>query len=371
MTQSDHGVVDLGGPVLVIGTGLIGTSAALALRRRGVPVLLEDVDPIQLWTAEQLGAGHRWSPDADGPEPALVVVAVPPRHAAEIIASACERFPRATITDVTSVKERVLHDAAELGADIRRVVGGHPMAGREVSGAVGARADLMDGRWWILTPGPATEAARLDQVRQMVRACGALVVDMTAAEHDRAVALVSHAPQVMSSVLAEQLVGARAEYVQIAGQGLRDMTRIAGSDSALWTDILSANAGPVAEVVAAVMDGLGSALTDLRQVAEGDTEGKAGLTRVLTRGASGRKRIPGKHGAAALAYAEVAVLIADRPGELARLFVAAGEAGINLEDVRIEHVLGRPSGLVELSVQPEAAEGLAAALLDRGFDVRV
>lgn len=374
--------VPVQGPILVVGAGLIGTSVALALRRAGVEVLLDDLDPIGLQTAINMGAGRPWPEDehvtptgrascvARQDPPGIVLIAVPPGSAPECIAAACSRFPDATITDVSSVKASVLDDASRLGSDMTRVVGGHPMAGREVSGAAGARADLLDDRWWILTAGPTTEPDRVDAVRRLVRTCGAVPVDMSPPEHDRAVALVSHAPQVLSSALAGELLQARPEYVRIAGQGLRDMTRIAGSDSRLWTEILAANAGPVAEVLSGLIERLAGALADLQAVAAGEAGAVDGVTQVLAAGSAGRALIPGKHGAAPLDYAEVAVMVADRPGELARLFVAAGDAGVNLEDVRIEHVLGRPSGLVELSVQPSAADSLISALRERGFDVR-
>lgn len=368
MTDVDAGSTAVSGPILIIGTGLIGASIGLALRRAGVSVGLEDIDELQQATAEQIGAGARWAVGSQ--DPSIVVVAVPPRSAGSTMADACRRFPHATVTDVTSVKAMVLDQAQQAGADMTRVVGGHPMAGREVSGAAGARADLVDARWWILTPQSRAEPARLAQVRSLVQTCGAYPVEMTPQEHDRAVALISHAPQVLSTVLAAQLNAAHAEYVQIAGQGLRDMTRIAGSDGALWTEILAANAGPVAEVVQQVVAHLDRFLSDLRAVEQGDSDAVAGLTRELLAGAAGRARIPGKHGAAALDYAQVAVMVADRPGELARLFLAVGQAGINLEDVHIEHVLGRPSGLVELAVRPEVQADLIEALRMRDFDVR-
>lgn len=359
--------IAVAGPVLIIGTGLIGTSIALSLRRAGVEVLLEDTDPEQVATAESMGAGR---PLAVDERPTVVVVAVPPRWAPSVIASASARFAGATVTDVTSVKDGVLVQAQALGADMARVVGGHPMAGREVSGAAGARADLMDDRWWILTPTPQTGAAHLEVVRQLAATCGAYLMQMSPQEHDQAVALVSHAPQVVASSLAAQLVGAREDFVRICGQGLRDTTRIAGSDSSLWTDILAANARPVAEVLAGVIQTLSETLQGLDAAGRGVPDGSSAVTRTLESGAAGRARIPGKHGADALEFAVVAVMVADRPGELARLFVAAGEADINLEDVRIEHVLGRPSGLVELSVRHESAEPLSSALRERGFDVR-
>lgn len=352
------------GSVLIVGTGLIGTSIGLALRRVGVEVLLDDVMPGQAIVARELGAGALVAADS---HPQLVVVSVPPRFAAETLARVSQEYPEAVITDVTSVKAVVLRQALELGADPGRLVGGHPMAGREVSGATAARVDLLDDRLWIVTPGEALPANVL-VVMALVSACGALPVVMTPEEHDRAVALVSHAPQLLSSVLAGQLVGADEAHVRVAGQGLRDMTRIAASDDQLWTDILSTNAGPVAEVLDSIIASLVFARESLADV-EGDRESTR-LTDVLREGAVGQLRIPGKHGGAAASYECVAVMLADSPGELARLFAAAGDEGINTEDVRIEHILGRPSGLVEVFVSPDRGEALRVALRARGFDVR-
>ncbi len=352
------------GPVLIVGTGLIGTSIGLSLRRAGVDVLLDDLVPGQAIVARELGAGQLVD---EGAKPEIVVVSVPPRHAASTIARVSRAYPDAVITDVTSVKSAVLREAIDLGADARRLVGGHPMAGREVSGATAARVDLLDDRLWILTPGDSS-AESLRLVQQLVTACGALAVEMSPEEHDRAVALVSHAPQVLSSVLAGQLVTADEAYVRVAGQGLRDMTRIAASDDQLWTDILSTNAGPVAEVLTSLIDALTVAREGLRAVSEGRSEST--ISEVLVTGADGQRRIPGKHGGAAASYESVAVVLADAPGELARLFAAAGDEGINTEDVRIEHILGRPSGLVEVFVSPDRGEALRSALRARGFDVR-
>ncbi len=357
------------GPVLVVGTGLIGASIGLALRRAGVEVLLQDADHGQLATAVSMGAGKAL---VDLPESntKLVVVAVPPRFAAQMLAQASVDFPQAVITDVTSVKSNILKQAVSLGADVTRLVGGHPMAGREVSGAAAARKDLFDDRLWIITSAPESSAAAQSVVQQLALTCGAIPVTMTMDEHDQAVALVSHAPQVVSSALAAQLLPAQEQHIAVAGQGLRDMTRIAGSDSALWVDILSENAGPVAEVIGGVIAELQEVLHALQELADGDVDHSEILDATLRAGAKGRARIPGRHGNAEKPFTEVAVLIEDKPGELARLFVAAGEAGINLEDVRIEHVLGKPSGLVELSVQPTAAQNLIQALVSRDFDVK-
>lgn len=368
MTRTDGTLIE--GSVLVIGTGLIGTSVALSLRRSGVEVLLEDIDNANLELAEEVGAGRRFT---GGDTPRIVVIAVPPRHAAKAIASASTRFPSATLTDVTSVKGSVINDAVGLGADPERLVGGHPMAGREVSGAAGARGDLLDDRLWVVTPLATSGIEHVRQVHRLISACGAYPVEMTLEDHDAAVALVSHAPQVLSSVLAGHLTTAADDYVRIAGTGLRDMTRIAGSNAQMWSDILVVNAGPVAEVIQQIADELQATATALRAIAD-EPSSEAPIARVeqvLAGGNAGQMRIPGKHGAAPSAYREVSVMLADRPGELGRLFGTVGEADVNLEDVRIEHVLGRPSGLVALFVQPSVGDALVDALRERDFDVRI
>jgi len=166
-----------------------------------------------------------------------------------------------------------------------------------------------------------------------------------------------------------------ADALGLAGQGLRDVTRIAAGDSALWTQILTANAGPVAQVVAAVAEDLAAAARELAdQVGPQDAgerdpreQSVAGL---LDRGRAGVSRIPGKHGGQPRNFRLVQVVIADRPGELARLFNAAGAAGVNIEDVRLEHSPGLPVGVAELSIRPDQAGTLLDAMEAGGWPVR-
>lgn len=359
----EHRREPVDGPVLVLGTGLIGTSVALALRRAGVEVVLEDASAIALQEAVYRGAGAVLGDQ----QPTLVVVAVPPDAAAQSLAQSSMRFTDATITDTTSVKGHILDTAVVLGADPARLVGGHPMAGREVSGPAAARADLLDDRLWIVTPSGHEEEEHLARVLRLIDTCGASVTSMDAAEHDAAVALVSHAPQVLASTLASVLVDEPAERIGIAGQGMADTTRIAASNADLWAQILRANARPVAGVLRRLVDRLEVAATSLEA---GDHSDLTPVIDILEQGRQGQSRLPGKHGSVATSYAVVPVMVEDKPGELARLFVAAGALEINLEDVRIEHVLGRPSGLVDLFVRSDAEQALKEGLVQAGFDVR-
>ena len=219
--------------------------------------------------------------------------------------------------------------------------------------------------------------------------CGADEVVADPARHDDAVALVSHAPQLVASLMAARLVQADSDLVALAGQGIRDVTRIAASDAGLWTEILSGNAGrvlPVLDALAADLEAVRSARSARRslcsrtlgeplslvwsgkrssrqsETATCRSAAASVLTDLLERGGRGRARLPGKHGASQTAYTAVQVIVSDQPGELARLFAAADRAGVNVEDVTIEHAAGHPVGVVELMVQPDRAAILAEAL---------
>ncbi|MFE2378196.1 prephenate dehydrogenase [Streptomyces sp. NPDC059398] len=356
---------------LVIGTGLVGTSAALVLAARGVTVHLVDHDEAQARTAASLGAG------TDAPlegRADLAIVAVPPAHVAATLADAIGRGAARAYLDVASVKSGPRRELEALGCDLAQYIGTHPMAGKERSGPLAATADLFEGRPWVLTPTRDTETEVLNLALELVALCRAVPVVMDAEAHDRAVAMVSHTPQLISSMVAARLEQADETVVRLCGQGIRDVTRIAASDPRMWVEILSANPGPVADVLTGVADDLDETVRALRALQSADDEkrhtGVTGIESVLKRGNAGRARVPGKHGAAPAAYEVVAVLISDQPGELARIFADAGRAGVNIEDVRIEHATGQQAGLVQLMVEPSAAPALAASLQEHGWSLR-
>lgn len=359
------------GTVKVVGTGLLGASVGLGLVGTGATVTLADPSPTALALARDLGAGRVAVP---GDCPDLIVVAAPPDVTAAVVATELAAHPDATVTDVASVKAGVARELTALGADLHRYVGGHPMAGRERSGPVAARGDLFLGRPWVVCPTPKSEPARIETVQRLAQALGAVPVTMNAPEHDAAVALVSHLPQVAASLVAARLRRAPDESVALAGQGVRDVTRIAGSDPVLWAQILSANAEPVAGLLRQLRSDLDGVIEALGALAEEDgvgqvTGARGVVARLVADGNAGRDRIPGKHGGLPARYAVLTVVIPDRPGALARLFADIETAGINVEELALEHAPGRAVGLLEVSVLPAAGEPLVSALTAAGWHV--
>jgi prephenate dehydrogenase len=347
------------GPVLVVGAGLLGTSVGLALRARGVDVLLADVVEENVRTASGLGAGR--PPPADA-SPRLVVVAVPPDHLAEAIVAALSTTS-AVVTDVGSVKGAPLAAVAEQvePATLERYVGSHPMAGSERSGPLAASSVLFDGRPWAIAPHATSSAEAVRVVTALVEACGGTPFTFTPEDHDEAVARTSHLPHVLAALAAGRLVEAPPQHLALSGQGVRDVTRIAAGDPLLWEQILTANTTALTALLRDVQDELDGVVRAL------ESGSRPALHAILGRGVAGTSVIPGKHGGPAVAETGVFVVVPDHPGELARLFSDVGETGVNVEDVRIDHDPGRPVGLAELTVAADRAEHLVEALAARGW----
>ena len=355
------------GRVLVAGTGLIGTSIALALRAKGADVWLSDADEATAKLAADLGAGIVVPDLRDAKGIAdVAVLAMPPAVVGEMLGHAQECAVAEWYTDVASVKALPVAQARELGCDLETYVPSHPLAGRERHGPAAAQADLFLGRTWALCPLPETSADAVAAVTSLAVACGAVPVTTDPETHDRWVALVSHAPHLVAVAMAARLAPSSvpADALGLAGQGLRDVTRIAAGDSALWTQILTANAGPVAEVVAAVAEDLAAAARELAE--PGQATWPACSTGAGPGSPASRASTAGSRGISAV----VQVVIADRPGELARLFNAAGAAGVNIEDIRLEHSPGLPVGVAELSIRPDQAGTLLDAMEAGGWPVR-
>ncbi len=356
--------------MLVLGSGLLGASIGMGLRSRGVDVVLSDPSPSAQAVAVDIGAGRALD-GAEALAPELIVVAAPPDVSAAVVAGALADYPDAVVVDIASVKVSILAELrALLGADsplLGRYVGTHPMAGRERSGPVAARGELFSSMPWVLCPSLDATPAAIKAAHSLAIDLGAVVFTFTPEEHDEAVALVSHLPQVMSSLVASRLQETPAHALSLAGNGLRDVTRIAASDPSLWVQILGANADKLVKIMYGVREDLDRLINTLE--APTAPGARLDLAQLMAEGNAGQSRIPGKHGGPAQSYAWLTVLVDDRPGQIALLLTEIGEIGVNVEDLRLDHSAGREVGMVELSVLPSRRVALVEELTDRGWKV--
>ena len=342
---------------MIIGAGLVGASIGCALTAAGYQVHLEDRVPSHAIVAAGRGAGVVTA--ASPASVRLVVVATPPASVAATVDEALDRFPLATVTDVASVKSIIL-DGID-AADAHRYVGSHPMAGSQFSGPLTADAELFVDRTWVITPTQGNAADDVGRVQALAEICGAKVVWMDPERHDRAVAQVSHLPHLMSILTAGHLREVPREHLPLAGQGIRDVTRIAGSDPGLWRQILWGNR----EAVRAELAGIRADLDELFTV----LDDPAALEAFLARGRAGATSLPGKHGQAADDFVAITIEIPDTPGALARLFADIDRAGVNVEDLSIEHDPSRLTGHLSVAVAATAVDTLTEAMHAGGWQV--
>jgi prephenate dehydrogenase len=351
--------------VALIGTGLIGASIGLAVRKTGATVVAFDREREHAERALAAGAVDEIADSiADAVADADVTfVAVHVGQVAPVVADALSAGARA-VTDVGSVKAAVVADVvAASGADATRFVGGHPMAGSEQEGIEGATADLFVGATWVLTPTEQTDHEAFVAVRGLVADLGAEVLAVTPEHHDALVAIVSHVPQLAATTLmdfATHETEERSTLLRLAAGGFRDMTRIAAGAPGIWPDICIANR----DAIVAALDDYRGALDRVRDlVAEGD---RNGLLELLERARAARRSLP-VGAPAPTSLVELRVRVADRPGVLAEVTTLAGSLGVNIYDVEIAHSAEGGGGVLVLVV-PEAGSGaLEAALVDRGY----
>jgi prephenate dehydrogenase len=312
-----------------------------------------DIDPAAAALAQDLVGP---APTSSSPE--LVVIASPVSTISQVINEEIEQSFNLGFIDISSVKVNPVLEVSALGLDMSRFLPTHPMAGREVGGAESARADLFQGRPWIIdSKGVAPEL--LAAGRELIEICGGHLIEMAVAEHDQAVALISHLPQIMSSALAATLEGAPAQWLDLSGSGLRDTTRIAASNAGLWREIISANSAalkPLIDRVIAELSELSISLDDATKVED-----------FIKSGNRGKSMIPGKHGGVARNYTFLPVVIEDKPGQLAALFDECAMAQVNVEDLSIEHSPEQFTGLITLALSKNDADKLHQHLLQKGW----
>jgi prephenate dehydrogenase len=341
--------------VRIVGSGLIGTSIGLGLVQRGVSVEMVDSDPKSQALANDLvGRVEVTAPD-------LVVLAMPSSQLSEVINDEFALNPHSTFIDVGSVKGEVELQVKTIPALSRSFLPTHPMAGREIGGTGSARADLFQGRSWILTPSQELEADAKAVVLELISLLGATPIELSAVDHDRAVAKISHLPQIAASLIAKQLTGTPAEWMELAGQGLRDTTRIAASDESLWKEIIFSNRAELEQLLINLQNDLGAMVAALD-----DPEKIAAL---IAAGRAGRALIPGKHGGKAREYSYLPIVIDDKPGQLGAIFNECAAMDVNVEDLNIEHSPGQLSALITLALSHSDAEKLSSHLSSIGWNV--
>jgi prephenate dehydrogenase len=341
--------------VRIVGSGLIGTSIGLGLVQRGIKVQMVDADPkAQSLAIDLVGGVVVVDPD-------LVVLAMPTSQLSAVIESENQLNPQSTFIDVGSVKSEVLPHVEAISGMSRRFVPTHPMAGREIGGAGSARADLFQGRSWILTPSTDLEKSSKELALELIALLGATPIELTAADHDRAVAKISHLPQIAASLIAKQLDGTPAEWMELAGQGLRDTTRIAGSDESLWKEIIYSNRNELHQLLINLQNDVTKMIDSLNNPEE--------IATLIAQGRAGKALIPGKHGGKAREYWYLPIVIDDKPGQLSAIFNECAAMDVNVEDLNIEHSPGQLSALITLALSEIDAAKLLSHLTSIGWNV--
>ncbi|HCB37742.1 MAG TPA: hypothetical protein DEP66_05995 [Acidimicrobiaceae bacterium] len=354
--DSDGPVAGSSGRAQIVGTGLIGGSAAAALKQAGWHVTGRDAEPRRAERAHELGLL-----DAVGTDPTagLWVVAVPAGAlAAEVERALAESEPPAVVTDTGSVKS-----AVAAAVEHPRFVPGHPMAGSEQEGVEGADPEMFRGSVWALTPTAATDDASLHTVQAVLSALGSDVVTMTPQRHDALVAVVSHVPHLAAATLmclADDRALDDAPVQRLAAGGFRDMTRVAAGHPGIWLDICTENR----EAIVEVLDELAARLGDVRRLVAGAD--RPALLEVLTQARRARTNLPSRY-VRPQELLEVRVPIPDRQGQIAAITMLAADCSVNVADIEVAHSTEGDRGVLVLVVARTDAQQFLAALAGQGY----
>ena len=348
--------MSLVGPIKIIGCGLIGTSLALRLKEEGFGLILADTNVRNLKLASDL---LEYKQGAEIPN--VIVIATPPERVHEVAVAEFALHPEAIFIDVSGVKSKLMHKVDSFPELSRNYVSVHPMAGREISGPESARSDLFKSRAWLVTKSANSTDEAVETARELGTLLESTIYEMDAVTHDSAIAAISHLPQILSSALGASLNGVEVERLNLAGQGLRDVSRLADSDPELWSSLLIANSDEILPKISEVIN----RLSDLAQALESNDE--KSVKAFLTEGREGKNRIPGKHGLAKRDYTYLPIVIDDKPGGLARIFNECAEIEVNIEDLSMEHSPGQAVGLVTLALSSDDAARLQKHLVAKGW----
>jgi prephenate dehydrogenase len=347
--------------VKIVGSGLIGGSLALSLLQNGHQVSVSDKSAQNEKLALDLLGLSEEANSEFSETPDLVVIATPAESVFSVLLEQYQEHPESRFIDISGLKSNLLLEVARIPGLNSRFLGTHPMAGREVTGPESARADLFEGRAWIITPSLQTAPEFLELVRHLILSTGASVFERDPQVHDEQIALVSHLPQVISSLLGVALAEHEEEELALAGGGVRDISRLAASSPDLWSALLTMNSNEVLPLLESLKQSIDILVDRLER---GDREG---VREFLAIGNEGRAKIPGKHGGKLREYHLLPIVIDDKPGQLAKIFHECEVISVNVEDLTIEHSPGQQTGLITLALSQSDAEKLHAHLSAQGW----
>ena len=341
------------GHIAIIGAGLMGGSLGMALRAQGWFVTGTDAEPERADRGLELGAF-----DAVGADSSAVITFVCTPVSSVVAVARHALAHGGIVTDIGSVKGPVT-----TALDHPRFIGGHPMAGSELDGIDGSDPLMFQGRTWVLTPTPTSDAASYARLHAVISSLGAVVVSVAPARHDELVAVVSHVPHLVAATLMSVAADCAAEHntlLRMAAGGFRDMTRIAAGHPGIWLDICTENRS----AIVGVLDGVIAELGAMRSIVE--TADRQRLQQVLGKARTARMNLPvGAPPPEDLV--EIRVPIPDRPGFIAEVATLASHLGVNIFDVELSHSIEGDRGTLVVVVATRAADLLRGGLLARGF----
>ena len=362
--------------VVIIGLGLIGASVAEAAGRAWPDVRLTgvDIDGVTLALAREKGIVHTaCTPDDPAFRAALegdadlVVLATPAEADDRYFEAIAESGYGGIVTDTASTKERIAASAQRLLRYPERFVPGHPMAGAEVSGIEGARADMFQGAYWVLCPDEDTPVDYLPALHEFITGLGARVIVIPREQHDRAVAVVSHVPHFVASALvtlASRAAGdGQQSIMRLAAGGFKDTTRIAAGSPSLWCGIAFDNQAQLAAGLRETQEILGTFIDALER------RDRSALTALLKEAAEVRRSLPAAWVPSSEKLLEVRIPIANHPGAVAEATAVAGEVGCNIQSIEIDHVTEDRAYLSMVLTDEGDIGQLAAKLIGAGYAV--
>jgi prephenate dehydrogenase len=351
--------------IAVLGVGLIGGSIGLAAKRRlSAEVAGFDPEPANVERGLELGALDAGAADvAEAVTGAEVVFCAAPVTAlpglvAEALAATSEET---VVTDVGSTKRELIEGLAAAGND-RRFIGGHPLAGAETAGVANARAEMLEGARWYLTPTERSSGVHYDLLQRTLSDLGARPQAIDAQTHDRVMATVSHLPHVLANVLVGEAAAALSEVSERlpeVGTSFRDTTRVAGANPGIWADIFATNR----EAVAAGIDSIGERLREAAQLIRAGDRAAVGEWHAAA--ADDRHRLL-ETDLVGGEMRELRIGVENRPGTVAEIALALGHAQVNIEDMALYPAPDMRTGAISVWVAG-ADEADRAAEVIRGL----